>query len=206
MRISYEGKSMKLDLLKPLKSTLTMRMDDITVEVGDTGEETAAWVREVLGKDYRLCRMIKPSDSQELPGTMVTFPDMRSHMLFASNASLSVLIRTTPEPKSSQLTMSCFRPNIVLEDCAAWAEDSWEAIRVGDMNFIAAGPCDRCRMTTIDPRTLAFDEKTEPLPTLRKIHGKDVKGFFGQYFNRTTDGVINVGDQIQVVRTKRFPN
>ena len=206
MVLTYEGKRLKVDLGKPVEGTLTMRMAEGTVEVGDAGAEAAAWAREALGKDYRLCKMLKPGFSQEAPDTLVTFPDMRAHMLFASNESLYTLIRSVPEPKKTQLAMSCFRPNIVLEGCAAWAEDSWHTMRIGDLTFTAAGPCDRCRMTTIDPRTLAFDEKTEPLPTLRKIHGKDVKAFFGQFFNRNKDGVISVGDQVQILSTKSFPN
>lgn len=205
MTLTYEGKSVVIDITKPLKQAFTMTKVTTTAEVAETGEEIATWIREVLGKDYRLCRVVEPQPSEISPDVRINIPDY-GQIYFTSNASLSALIRSTPEPKRSQLTMYCFRPNIVLEGCAAWEEDSWQAIRIGDMDFTAAGPCPRCRMTTIDPKTLAFDEKTEPLPTLRKIHGKDIKGYFGQYFNRSQDGILRVGAPINILRTKTFPN
>ena len=205
MTLSYEGQSIVIDITKPLTKKLTMTKFKTTAEVVETGDETAAWIRKVLGKDYRLCRVVEPQPSEISPDVLINIPDY-GQILFISNASLSALIRSTPEPKSSQLTMSCFRPNIVLENCAAWEEDGWQAIRIGDLSFTAAGPCPRCVMTTIDPRTLAFDEKTEPLPTLRKIHGKDVKGFFGQWFTRSQDGTLQAGAAIHILRTKTFPN
>ena len=205
MTLTYEGKSLTIDLTKPLGKAFTMTKFTTTAEVAETGTEASVWVREALGKDYRLCRVTKPQPSVASPDVLITLPD-QEQVLFISNASLSALIRSAPEPKKAQLEMSCFRPNVVLEGCAAWAEDSWRTIRIGDLTFTDAGPCPRCIMTTIDPKTLAFDEKTEPLPTLRKIHGKGIKGFFGQWFSRSQDGTIHVGAPIQVLSTKTFPN
>lgn len=205
MRLTYEGKSVVIDITKPLKQVFTMTKVRTTAEVGEIGEDASTWAREVLGSDYRLCRVVEPQPSEISPDVRINIPDY-GQIYITSNASLSALIPSTPEPKRSQLTMYIFRPNIVLEGCTAWEEDSWQAIRIGDMDFTAAGPCPRCRMTTIDPTTLEYDEKTEPLPTLRKIHGKGIMGYFGQYFNRCQEGFIRVGAPVHVLRTKTFPN
>lgn len=206
MILTYEGKSIALDLKKPLGKRFTANMYDFAAEIAETGPEVASWIRDTLGTDYRLCRMIHPCESQEVPGLTVSFPDLRAHLLFASISSLSAVISSTPEPKRSQLTMSCFRPNIVIDGCDSWDEDTWLSIRIGNSVFPSGGPCDRCRMTSIDPLTLVFDEKTEPLPTLRRIHGSGAIAFFGQFFNRTEDGEVKVGDKIEVLEWKKFPS
>ncbi len=74
-----------------------------------------------------------------------------------------------------------FRPNLVVEGLAAWQEDRLVALRRGDIELRIAKPCARCRITTVDPATGAFDGE-EPLRTLRAFrHDARVGGFtFGQ--------------------------
>ena len=205
MTVTYEDRTFSIDLTKPMGRTITMQKSQTTAEVVEMSPETSIWIQETLGKDYRLCMVVNPQPSEISPDVPITVPDY-GPILIASTASLREVQRELPEPKKSQIDMSCFRPNIVVEGCGTWEEDSWERVRIGGMEFRAAGPCDRCLMTTIDPKTLAFDAKTEPLPTLRRIHGKDIKGFFGQWFLRTQDGVLRLSDPIHVLQSKRFPN
>jgi uncharacterized protein len=69
--------------------------------------------------------------------------------------------------------MTRFRPNLVVEGAAPFAEDTWERLRIGEVTFRQTEPCDRCVLTTIDPDTL--DKGHEPTRTLarhRRRHGK----------------------------------
>jgi MOSC domain len=57
------------------------------------------------------------------------------------------------------LPMNRFRPNIVVADCNAWAEDTWERLAIGSSNTAAEGahkldfhavkPCARCTVCDI---------------------------------------------------------
>lgn len=51
--------------------------------------------------------------------------------------------------------MTRFRPNLVVGGAPAWAEDDWvgRPLRIGDLSFRAAGPCNRCVVTTTDQET-----------------------------------------------------
>ncbi|MGH3500632.1 MAG: MOSC domain-containing protein, partial [Nocardioidaceae bacterium] len=63
------------------------------------------------------------------------------------------------------LTMSRFRPNVVIEGVGEpFAEDGWRRLCIGDVEFRFADHCDRCVLTTIDPETLAGGK--EPIRTL----------------------------------------
>ncbi len=52
------------------------------------------------------------------------------------------------------ITMTRFRPNIVLSGAAPFAEDQWKRIRVGEIEFEVAKPCSRCMVPSLDPETL----------------------------------------------------
>lgn len=210
--LAYEQQRVVLDLTKPLGEKIVVEVFNEKAEVADVGVEAEQWFQSALGKDYRLFRLVTPrphtsGETSAPTGTTVTLTDLMQ-VLVASEASFNTLVEATPMPKKQQLNMSCFRPNIVVAGVGPFAEDSWKEVRINGLKFLGVAPCPRCRMTTIDPNTLAFDEKTEPLPTLRKIHGdgKGLKGYFGQWLVRTANGVISVGDQVHVLSRKTFPN
>ena len=51
--------------------------------------------------------------------------------------------------------MTRFRPNVVVDGAAPWAEDDWsgDRLRIGEVVFRGVEPCDRCVVTTIDQET-----------------------------------------------------
>lgn len=98
--------------------------------------------------------------------------------------------------------MSRFRPSIVVDGAAAFAEDGWatlasldETIRLG-----LRKPCKRCKITTIDQQTGEILVPGEPLRTLVEMNTRsDLQGgFFG--LNATLlageGGVLRVGDSL----------
>ena len=210
LSLVYEGNRFSLDLTQPLGEKLTIAVFKETAEVADQGPAAADWLQRTLGKDYRLFKIVTPRLHSDLigteeKGTPVNLPDLMQ-ILLASEASLQAVVSASPLPKRAQLTMGVFRPNLTVHGPPAFAEDTWREITISEQKFLGAAPCPRCLMTTIDPESLEFDGKTEPLPTLRRIHGKELKGYFGQWFVRTTNGRVRVGDRIQVAKTKTFPN
>ncbi|KAF8374928.1 hypothetical protein PRIPAC_81357 [Pristionchus pacificus] len=66
-----------------------------------------------------------------------------------------------------------FRSNIVVDGCAAWDEDRWAEIRIGEEEEGAQlqcfKPCTRCVLTTVDPATGEKHADMQPLKKLREF-------------------------------------
>ncbi|PTQ90430.1 MOSC domain-containing protein [Agitococcus lubricus] len=72
-----------------------------------------------------------------------------------------------------------FRPNIVIGgDMAAYSEDQWTGLKVGDIELALVKPCSRCVIPSIDPDTAQKDS------SLNKVLAT---------YRRRTDGKIYVG-------------
>lgn len=103
-------------------------------------------------------------------------------------------------------TMTRFRPNLVVEGCNGFDEDTWKHIRIGEVEFELTTPCSRCIFTTINPETAETDPQQEPLKTLksfRQVESGDV--MFGQNLVPLNQGQIKLGDKIEVIKTKLAP-
>ncbi|KAF5305928.1 hypothetical protein FQR65_LT07539 [Abscondita terminalis] len=107
----------------------------------------------------------------------------------------------------SDVTHRNFRPNILMEGAAPYAEDNWSWIRIGDVVLYTVRSCTRCILTTINPETGIKSSTSEPLRTLRKYRLlKDVKNIsldgnsalMGLNLGLLTPGNINVGDTVYV--------
>lgn len=94
-----------------------------------------------------------------------------------------------------------FRPNVVVTGAGAFAEDSWQRIRIGGVTYRFGEQCDRCVMTTLDPRTLMTER--EPIRTLarhRSWAGNTWLGIRLVPELRSGDtGGIEVSEQVEVV-------
>ena len=111
------------------------------------------------------------------------------------------------------LPMNRFRPNLVVSGSAAFAEDDWERIRIGDAVFRSTKPCERCVITTVEQSRGEFDGK-EPLRTLasyrmaknaiperyESLGVPPTAVLFGQNLIAETPGAsIHVGYEVEVV-------
>jgi uncharacterized protein YcbX len=117
-------------------------------------------------------------------------------LLLTSQASLDALNARLAAP----VEMLRFRPNLVVEGAEAWAEYRWTRLRIGGAAFRVVKPCDRCVVTTIDPRTGTQPEPDEPLRTLKQFP-RDARGrvLFGQNLVPEICGAVRVGDGVEVV-------
>jgi uncharacterized protein YcbX len=93
------------------------------------------------------------------------------------------------------LSVSRFRPNVVVDGVEAHAEDSWSGgFSVGALRFEAMHPCRRCKVTTVHPLTGQVGE--EPLKTL-ETYRRDEKGLaFGYYFAHMNEGLLRAGSSL----------
>ena len=92
-----------------------------------------------------------------------------------------------------------FRPNFVVANTAAHAEDGWKRMRVGAVEFDVVKPCSRCVFTTVDFERGAFDPSGEPLRTLIDYRRGERGVTFGQNLIPRGTGTVRVGDAVEVI-------
>jgi uncharacterized protein YcbX len=162
------------------------------------GEAADDWFTRYLGEpvalvyvDGRTDRLVDPHYAKH--GEQVGFPDAFP-LLLISRGSLEELNRRTPRP----VTMEHFRPNLVVDGCEPFAEDSWRQLRVGGVELEVVKPCARCVFTTVNPVTGVVAKDGEPLRTLSEFRRKDGKVMFGQNVLVRRPGTLQVGDRVQV--------
>nr|WP_252729232.1 MOSC domain-containing protein [Aliiglaciecola lipolytica] len=133
-------------------------------------------------------RRVKNSDSE------VSFADGYPFLVI-SQQSLNDLNSRLATP----VTMSQFRPNLVIDNCAPFEEDNWKKIRIGEVEFEIMKSCSRCIFTTVDPITGEKNPQLEPLSTLQKYR-KDKKGdvLFGQNLIALNSGNLSLNDEVVV--------
>lgn len=157
----------------------------------------SAWFSAFLGRPHQLVYMAedhrRPVDPQRArPGDIVSFADAYPFLLL-SRGSLDELNRRLPVP----VPIDRFRPNIVLEGCAAFAEDAYARLTIGAVGFRGVKRCDRCSVTTVD-QTTGIRGK-EPLATLASFRQEEGKVWFGMNLIHDGPGVVSVGDFVQNV-------
>lgn len=161
------------------------------------------WFSEYLGMPCQLhffnersTRYVKNRNNQ------VAFADGYP-LLIATQATLDDL---NTRLKNHQVSMSNFRPNVVIANTDAFAEDRWHHIRIGEVEFEVTKPCSRCIFTTVDPITGEKHAKQEPLTTLkqyRQMANGDV--IFGQNLVALNKGEIKQGDTLTVIKEQDAP-
>ncbi|MGA9333493.1 MAG: MOSC domain-containing protein [Rudaea sp.] len=187
-----------------LKPAPDDRRDDVvvwdsTVRAAWADATAQAWISEFLCAPARFvfmdsgcARAIDPTYST--PGDEVSFADGYP-LLLISQAALDHLNAKLIEP----IPMLRFRPNLVVADTRAHAEDDWKRIRVGGIEFEIVKPCMRCTIPTIDIETGEFDPHGEPLRTL-KTYRRAAKGVsFGQNLIPRGAGTLRLGDRVEVL-------
>ncbi len=172
-----------------------------TVQAAPAGAEADAWLKAALGFPCRLVFMAEPHAARPVDAAYGAAEDRVSFadgypLLIANAASLRDVAARAAMPA---LSMDRFRPNIVVEGAAAWAEDGWREIRIGSAVFAAVKPCSRCVVTTIDQATGYRDAHDEPLRTLLSFR-RDKRGqpIFGQNLIPRGGDEIRVGDSVTV--------
>lgn len=177
---------------------ITVTIWENTCDAIDQGDEASAWLSAFLGKSVRLARMApdfqrKLKEKYQKTGAeSVGFADSMPFLL-TSVASLDDLNAKLSE----KLPMNRFRPNIVVSGGAAFQEDRWKRIKIGDVVFRFAKPCARCEITTVNQDT--GEKGAEPLETLGRYRTGPKGIMFGQNLIHEGTGIIKVGDTVEVL-------
>jgi uncharacterized protein YcbX len=175
------------------------------VATGDVNDMLSSW----LGREVQLVFFDDASEriaNLEWTGneTPVTFAD-GYQILVTTTASLAALNENMAANGEEAVGMDRFRPNIVLDNDEAWAEDGWAAIEIGGIRLDLVKPCARCIMTTQDQLT-GSREGASPMKAMGRIRmsaDRRVPGpLFGWNVTPRGEGRIALGDVATVIEER----
>jgi uncharacterized protein YcbX len=180
---------------------VSVRISRSVCQVIPVGHEADDWFQDFL---HVSCRLVFMPETERRPVN----PEYALHhdiVSFASGYPYHLVSEASVAHLNQRLDMPVpvdrFRPNLVIAGAPAFAEDTWQTIRINQQVFQVVKPCDRCAITTVDQRTGAVTGK-EPLRTLARFRTVKQKVLFGQYLLAEMRGTLRVGDRIQVVRSQ----
>jgi uncharacterized protein YcbX len=166
------------------------------------GTQAVQWLSGFLG---RPCRLVQSRElfKRSMPAIAAhlflneqrRYPDC-APLLLTNQASLDELNSRLAAP----IEMSRFRPNLVVDGFAPYAEDTLRRIRIGDLVLEYMGPCERCGITLVAPGT---DRRgVEPLQILRSYRFRPERlesGLvFGAYFRPRGAGELGRGARVEI--------
>jgi uncharacterized protein YcbX len=164
----------------------------------DQGEEAAQWFSDWLGTPVRLVHFAD-GYLRRINEAYAINPD--DHTGFADGYPILLTseegLQDLNARLASPLPMNRFRPNLVVRGAEPFAEDTWNRIRIGDVELAVVKPCARCEVTTIDKETLARSK--EPLKTLGKYRKHKLGAIFGQNVIPLNEGRIQLGMNVTVL-------
>jgi uncharacterized protein YcbX len=164
----------------------------------DQGEEAARWFSDWLGTAVRLVHFADGYKRRVNEEYAVNADD---HTGFADGYPILLTSEEGLQDLNSRLEtpipMNRFRPNLVVRGCEPFAEDTWNRIRVGDVELAVVKPCARCVVTTIDKETL--EQSKEPLKTLGKYRKHKLGAIFGQNVIPLSEGSVRLGTSVEVL-------
>ncbi|XP_045918173.1 mitochondrial amidoxime-reducing component 1 isoform X2 [Micropterus dolomieu] len=189
------------------KPVIDCRVFGADIQGRDCGDEASRWLTRYLGaeKTFRLVhfepqmKARRPAESEPLfPKYEVAYPDYGPVMLLSESS-----VKDLSSKLENDVTAERFRPNIVISDCEAFDEDTWEEIQIGSVRLQRVMSCGRCIFTTVDPETGIITRK-EPLETLKSYrlckpsekHIYKASPLFGQLHTVKKPGILQVGDVV----------
>jgi len=189
---------------------LTVRIWGQDCAAVDQGEVVARWLGEALEspEPLRLVAMapgfVRPQGKPEELGedTHTRFADA-APFLVTAQASLEALNAALEAAGRDAVPMDRFRPNVVLDGTAPFAEHGIARLAGPGYTLRFAHPCQRCLVTTIDQATGRRDPEREPYRLLARLNpmpGQPDAPAFGQnaVLQSGAGTTIRVGDALTI--------
>lgn len=212
--VNCENESVKIPFEFAKDETQKVRVWRSVCDASVLPKQTNDWFSDILQTNCQLVYM--PDETKREINSMfrqndeiVSFADGYPFMIIGENS----LKDLNEKLEIGKLPMNRFRPNFVVSDSDAFAEDGWRKIRIGKTIFRSTKPCARCVITTIN-QDIGISESREPLKTLAKYRqAKDIfpnnfadfgldknAVLFGQNLVAENFGeTIKIGDDLEVL-------
>ncbi|MGE0786884.1 MAG: MOSC domain-containing protein [Sandaracinaceae bacterium] len=161
------------------------------VEAVDVGADAAALLSDHVASPVRLVYMPssvrrRADEEHTREGDLVSFADAFS-FLVTHQASLDDLNARLDVP----VDIRRFRPNLVIAGGAAWAEDGWRELRIGEVTLRSPKPCARCAVVDVDPDRAEPDRRV--LGELARFRKVERHVNFGINYAHDGRGALRVG-------------
>ncbi|XP_052001946.1 mitochondrial amidoxime-reducing component 1-like [Xyrauchen texanus] len=198
---------LRVPLQQPNNAVVDCRVFSVDVQGRDCGDEVSDWLTRYLESD-KIVRLVhfephlkaqRPSEKEPLfpKDEKVAYPDAAPIMLMTEAS-----VRDLNTRLDQEVTISQFRPSIVVSDCEAFTEDTWDHIQIGKVEMKRVIGCGRCILTTVNAETGVITRK-EPLTTLKTYRLTDPKQktspILGQYYTVKKAGDLRVGEPVYKV-------
>ncbi|NBE50437.1 MOSC domain-containing protein [Streptomyces boluensis] len=205
LRLSVPGRRPLTVSVPDSAHTVPVEVWHDQVEAVPAAASASDWLSDWLDTEIRLVHLDDPASRRPLdpefarPGETVSFADGFPLLLAALSSldALNSLIEQGDHADEGPLPMNRFRPNVVVDGTAPWAEDDWSRIAIGEVTFRVAKPCGRCVVTTTDQRTA--ERGKEPLRTLARHRRFGDQLVFGQNLVPENTGTIRIGDPLEIL-------
>lgn len=162
------------------------------------------WLSGYFQRDVQL-RWVGPELTRRVkkhPEIPLSFADGYPYLL-VNESSFQDLQKRCP----AGIKLEQFRPNLVVTGSPAWAEDSWQTIRIGSVVFELVKPCSRCVLTTVSTERGHKHPQGEPLNTLQQFRTAENGAIdFGQNMIARNSGIIRVGDHVEILSRQSPPS
>jgi uncharacterized protein YcbX len=179
-------------------SFINVRVWSDTCKAQLVSEEANQWFSQILSFPSRLVFM--PDETQRKVDTryaynkeITSFSDAFPFLLIGQSS-----IDDLNNRLSEKISIIRFRPNIVFTGGEPFEEDVMEHFVVNNIHFYGVKLCARCTIPTINPETA--ERGKEPSKTLATYRMHRNKIYFGQNLLHNGEGVIKVGDEIEILK------
>lgn len=165
-----------------------------TVHGTDAGDAAAAFLSAHLDRPLRLVHQGAHTDR-------IVWQRSKEPVSFADGFPLLLITQSAVDELAERLDTAVdvrrFRPNIVVADASAHAEDEWQRVRIGELTFEVAKPCVRCTIPSMDPDSGTVAEGFNR--TLAAYRRRDGQIYFGQNLIALDSGVVRADDPLEVL-------
>jgi uncharacterized protein len=190
-----------------LISYLTESNDIINVQIWSdrckalhVSNEADKWFSDILSFSCKLVYM--PGDMKRKVDTR--YAKNNELTSFTDGFPLLLIGQSSLDDLNSRLTenlpMNRFRPNMVFTGGEPFEEDVLEHFKISEINFYGVKLCARCVIITTNQDTA--ERAKEPLKTLATYRTRGNNIYFGQNLLYRGKGIIQVGDEIEVIKRK----
>ena len=179
--------------------SLAVTVWDDSVAARSVSKAADAWFSDVMQRDVRLVLVGEETLRQvdlayARQGDKTGFSDGFPFLLI-SEASLLALQSHLP----FELSMTRFRPNLVVSGCEPFAEDRWRRIAINGIEFEIVKPCSRCVIPTLNP--VDGVKQPEVMKVLLEHRKQGNQVFVGQNVIHRAEGEIAVGMSVEVLES-----
>ncbi len=202
----------EIDFPEPEEPTIVSIWDDQCKAI-EASAEINEWITQYINmerKDKRQYKLVMKSrndsrQSRKGGAQLGSFADGYPISVI-SEESLKEFNRRSSA--TEPLLMNRFRPNFVIENVDAHDEDWIKLMKIGKENVTLSWqkPIERCKVTMTNQETAEVGR--EPLKTLYTYRKNPLPGksgvVFGSYFIHLSNGIIRVGDDIEIIELSDY--